>query len=600
VARLDEVTAGAHRRWWRIAIALVLLAAAAVLYARHLGDAPVYMSPDEAIISVDAHSIATTGRDVHGAAMPLYFKIQMRGEERSGWFMPVIFYAIAAVLKVMPLSETSARLPSVIVGLVDIVLLFFIVRRMFKRESLALVAAAMLALTPAHFILSRYALDYLYPVPFLLGWLLCVLSYLEHGRSRTLFAATFLLGVGFYSYISAVLLTPVYLLFTAGLLFHARKPAREYATAALGFALPLTLFVAWYIAHPSAFADTASRYDLYDTAQMDALQGLRSFLSYNSLESRAAIYWSFLNPSFLFFTGDLQMPFSTRAVGVFLMPMAVLLVVGIGFSIRRPTPASVIAVLGFFTAPLAAVLVPENSEIIRAAAMLPFGVLLATLGIEALWQWPFWARARVLVMPLGVMVLVAATAYGLRTLVRQGHLTSSTGPLMLAGIVLCTIAFASDAISFTKLLAVLLLLAMPPQFSRFSRDYFGDYRRRSSTWLGGNTRGALVDLMDRQRRVHAPYIYFAQLRSTSGQIDTRNRWMENYWTFYLTKHGRRDLLERSRRLDPARVGTMPSRSLVLANIGDPVADALVRSGELKRVNTIADEDGTRFYTILER
>jgi len=55
----------------------------------------------------------------------------------------------------------------------------------------------MLALTPAHFILSRYALDYLYPLPFLLGWLLCVISYLENGRCGPCFAGTVLLGIGF-------------------------------------------------------------------------------------------------------------------------------------------------------------------------------------------------------------------------------------------------------------------------------------------------------------------------------------------------------------------------------------------------------------------
>ena len=104
-------------------------------------------------------------------------------------------------------------------------------------------------------------------------------------------------------------MAPVYLLLTAGLLFYARKPLREYAIAALGFAIPLSLFVVWYLGHPTAFADTASRYELYDTSRMDALQGLRSLFSYNSIESRAATYWSFLNPSFLFFTGDLQMPF---------------------------------------------------------------------------------------------------------------------------------------------------------------------------------------------------------------------------------------------------------------------------------------------------
>jgi 4-amino-4-deoxy-L-arabinose transferase-like glycosyltransferase len=578
----------------------VLLLAAAVLYARRLGDAPVYLSPDEAIIAVDAHSLATTGHDVHGTHLPLFFKIQMRGEERMGWFMPVIFYAIAVVLKVVPLSEVAARLPSVLVGLTDIVLMFFIARRMFKREEPALVAAAMLALTPAHFMLSRYALDYLYPVPFLLGWLLCMLSYLERGRLRTLFAATFVLGVGFYSYIAAVLMSPVYLLLTAGLLFHARRPARDYLVAAAGFAVPLALLVPWYFAHPTAFADTASRYELYNTSTMDAMQGLRSFLSYNNIEARAATYWSFLNPSFLFFTGDLQMPFSTRAVGVFLLPVAVLLTAGIGFAIRHPSAPNVLAVLGFFTAPLAAVLVPENSEIIRAAAMLPFGILLATMGVVALWRWPFLPRARYVVMPAGLIVLLGGLAYAARSLVTVGHLTSSTGPLVLMGAALCTMAFASDAVSVMKIVAVLLLLAMPLQFSRFSRDYFGDYRRRASSWLGGNIRGALVDLMERERDSHAPFVYFAQLRSTGGQVETRNRWMETYWTFYLTKHGRRDLLERTRPLDPKHVDSVPTGSLVLGNIGDPVVDTLVKSGRLTRVNTIADEDGTRFYTILQR
>jgi 4-amino-4-deoxy-L-arabinose transferase-like glycosyltransferase len=577
-----------------------LIVAAAVMYARHLGSAPIYLSPDEAIISVDAHSIATTGRDVHGRFMPLYFQIQMRGEERSGWFMPVIFYAIAFVLKVVPLSETSVRLPSVIVGLTDILLMFLLVRRVFKCTALAAVSAAMLALTPAHFILSRYALDYLYPLPFLLGWLLCFVAYLEHGRPRTLFAATILLGIGFYSYIAAVLMVPVYLLFTLAVLFHQHEPARDYGVALAGFVLPLLVLVPWLIAHPTALADTAHRYELYNTGSMNALQGLRSLVSYNSLEARAATYWSFFNPSFLFFTGDAQMPFSTRSVGVFLLPVSVLIVAGMCFAIRRPSPVPLVALLGFLAAPVAAVLVPENSEIIRAAGMMPFGILLATFGVEALWQWPLIRRARLVLLPLGVAAILSGAAYALWRLVSHAPPGGSAGLLIAAGIVLCLVAFASDAVSLARIVAVGLLLAMPVQFAGFYRDYFGDYRRRSSNWLGGNLRGALVDLMDREARDRAPFVYFARLRSTSGLVDTRNRWMETYWTFYLTKHGRRDLLERSRAFDPQRVAEMPARSLVLANIGDPTADALVRDGVLRRVKVIADEDGIRFFTILQR
>jgi len=222
------------------------------------------------------------------------------------------------------------------------------------------------------------------------------------------------------------------------------------------------------------------------------------------------------------------------------------------------------------------------------------------MGLEAWWQWGRVERARLVLMPLGVAVLLASLAYGAWSLIAHGHLTSSTGPLVGAGVALCLVAFASDAVSVAKIAAACLLIAMPLQFAGFYRDYFTDYRRRSSNWLDGNVRGALVELMDREARDHAPYIYFAPLRSTAGVPDIRSRWMETYWTFYLTKHGRRDLLERSRMFDPSRVNAVPAKSLVLANIGDSIVDRLVRDGELKRVSTITDEDGTRFFTILQR
>ena len=47
----------------------------------------------------------------------------------------------------------------------------------------ALISAVVLACAPAFFILSRYALDYTYPVPFILGWLYCLLTGLERPGS---------------------------------------------------------------------------------------------------------------------------------------------------------------------------------------------------------------------------------------------------------------------------------------------------------------------------------------------------------------------------------------------------------------------------------
>src|SRR5882762_8510494 len=218
-----------------VVTALAIAAATSALYAWRLQDAPIYLSPDEAIISVDAYSLASTGRDVHGRFLPLYFQIQLPGETRMGWFTPAIFYLSALFLKVLPLSEATIRLPTVLVGVADVVLMYLIGRRLFQRESSAIVASVLLALTPAHFILSRYALDYLYPLPFVLGWLLCLLTFLETKRPALLFAGTALLGIGFFSYIAAVVMMPLYFLFTCVAVWHRPQRWRLLAVAGAGF-----------------------------------------------------------------------------------------------------------------------------------------------------------------------------------------------------------------------------------------------------------------------------------------------------------------------------------------------------------------------------
>jgi hypothetical protein len=232
--------------------------------------------------------------------------VEMTSPRRRLW------RAVAGLLLLAGVAVLYAhRLPSALVGLTDIVLMYFVARWMFKREALAFVAAGMLALTPAHFMLSRYAAD---------------------------------------------------------------------------------------------------------------------------------------------------------GAGVFTLPMAVLLVVGIGFAMRHRSAPNVIAVVGFFAASLAAVLAAKKSEVIFIATMLPFGVLLATMGVVALWRWPFLGRAHLVLMPAGLIVLVGGLIAAARSLLTVGHVTGSIGPVVLTGAALCTMAFASDAVSITKIIAVLLVLAIPVQF----------------------------------------------------------------------------------------------------------------------------------------
>jgi 4-amino-4-deoxy-L-arabinose transferase-like glycosyltransferase len=522
----------------------VLGLATLALYAWRIGDAPIYASPDEILIAVDAQHLATTGRDLDGTFLPLYFRVQAPGDEREGWYMPLAFYGIATVLQIAPLSVASIRLPSVLAGTADVVLMFLLAETLFSKRWLSLFAAAALALTPAHLILSRYALDYLYPVPFVLAWLLCLARFVETDDGRWLAGAGVCLGVGVYSYIAAVIMMPLYVLFTALVLWRRQSAPSRYAVLAAGFLAPVMGAFVWLARHRGALASTFARYDLYDSARSTPLHAVRAFLSFTHVDEMATRYWSFFSPSFLFLSGDQQMMFSTRLAGVFLVAIAILLALGIRRVIIGPSHALVsVLLLGFVTAPLAALLVPEPGAIIRSVELMPFGILLATIGLDDLWS----AKRQV-----------------------------------------------------ARCVAIGLLVLMPVQFALFVHDYFGDYRQRSAPWLGGNFDGALDALSARAEQQHAPAVYLATLRATNGLQDIRNRWVEAYWQFCLLRHRREDLLAKTVRWDGQSADAIPVRALALANIGDVPTGALVRAGKLRPVVTIPEVHGDPFFVILER
>ena len=145
---------------------------------------------------------------------------------------------------------------------------------------------------------------------------------------------------------------------------------------------------------------------------------------------------------------------------MFLLPIALLLPLGAYHILtKRKTPFGLLVLWGFASSPLAAVLVAEVA-IRRALVMLPFAVLIATSGVEAL-------------------LLAPARRW--------------------------------------RMVAACLLLACAWQFRRFHTDYFGDYRDRSGVWFGGNVRQGVVEIIQRDRQHPVPFVY---LSSGIPYVDT--------------------------------------------------------------------------------
>jgi 4-amino-4-deoxy-L-arabinose transferase-like glycosyltransferase len=579
-----------------ISIVALIVVLSGFLYGHRLEYAPPHVEIDEVLIALDAHALASTGRDLRGELLPLYSQTA-----EHSWYQPFVIYLTTLVLTVLPLSEWAIRLPTVGIGILNIALIYFVGRQLFESDWFGISAAVLLALTPAHFIHSRYGMDDIYPLPFILAWLLCLVSYSRRPRPWLLVAGTATLGIGFYSYIASMVMMPVYFLLTCLMLFWQKAPRRRYWLAAAGFFPMLVPFLVWLARHPTAYAATIVKYGLYDVNQLNAVQGLRSFFGYMSVTQRISQYWSFFNPAFLFFGGGAPLMFSTNLVGVFALPLAVLLPLGVYFALKHfATPIHLIVCVGFATAPCAALIVAEQDAIFRALPILPFGVLLATLGLYCLWSRSINKPRFPIHKPIAIAILAAGSAYAAWTLITQSRLTRSSSPLALVGLGAFIVTSVRDQTRQWRIVAVCLLALAPLQFSQFWSDYFSDYRVRSAYWLGGNIRGALEEIIDRDRHEHIPMVYFSTLKATSGQVDGRNQYMDAYWRFYLIKHGRQDLLARTRPLEATDPRTLQAGSLVLANVGDVTTETLVHSGDLKQVKAVAELNGTVFFVILRR
>jgi 4-amino-4-deoxy-L-arabinose transferase-like glycosyltransferase len=473
---------------WRRVVLLSGLIVLTAAYAADLGRVPAALGGDEVEFANHAWSLARTGADLNGRVLPLFIQIsdpRTPDTSRPYWYQPVVFYLIALFIKILPFAEWSVRLPVALIGVLNIALIYLVGRRLFSRPEYALVAAGLIAFAPAHFIMSRQALDYLCPLPFVLAWLWCLLRYLD-GRRPSLAVVGAVLGVGTFSYVAAWALTPIFLALSIAAVWSRGDRWPAVARLCGGFAAPIALAVPWLLRHPEPILHNLARYRDNGPA-VDLLH-------------RVSLYWDYFSPSFLFFAGGTDPTQTTSRAGVWPLPVAVFLIVGLIALLRQRGVVAWLLLAGLALAPLPVVLVlPPNPEysIARALLLLPFGSLIAAHGAAAMF----------------------------------GH-----------------------RLAAVRIAAIALVVFIPLQFASFARDYFVDYAARSvdrfdnthSRELGAR----LLKLID---STPTPAIY---LDGNTGGRAAR-------WLFFVNAHNRPELWDRTFYVDPARPDAVPPGSLLV-------------------------------------
>jgi 4-amino-4-deoxy-L-arabinose transferase-like glycosyltransferase len=570
-----------HSRGHALAAGAALAAAAGFLSFWRLSDAPIFLGRDEVFVGLSGHAIATTGRDLEGRVLPLYFFSSAHGN----WWSPVLPYAIAAVLKIAPLSEASIRSPMAIAAVINVIVAFAAGRLLFERDAAVWGAALVMLLAPLQIIESRFANDTGLPATFAALWALAAIAYARHGGVWKLAAAGAALGAGCFCYVGAVPLMPLYALVTVVALALRRDRARSYVAFAAGFLVPAVLGAVWLAAHPAVLETTFLHYQNERFGALDR-SAVGTLASVRRLADVASLYARFWNPSVLFMFGAPWLMHSTRRAGVLLFAVAGLLLVGVVCAAARAKRDSRALILlgGFALAAVPASLVDidEHSALHatwRAIAILPFGAWLAGQGIDfVLDARSTWPRKLALAAAVAVPLALVA-AYG----VSLPHRRVMTWMLLAAAAIAAWMVVTRLHESLVRAVLVALAVVAAVQFWDFYTDYMGDYQQRFVVETDGNTRDALEAVIDRTppaepgRQAAAPAVYLG-FRLGAGN------WGGYYWRFYVHKQRREDLIARTindtnaSRLDETFVCHLPARSVIATPVHkDPPTDALVES-----------------------
>ncbi len=215
---------------------IIILGAALRLY--QLGEVPHGVTHDELGYIYNAYAIAKTGRNIFGQSLPLFSFLSGGGFA----FMPVPTYLVAALFTFLPLSAFTGRLLNTILGTGSIILVFLLVRKLFRNDTMALFSAFALALSPWHVFFSRTAYD---PLVASFFYLSAVTAWVTAGSfSRRLGATAILLGLGLFSYRGA---TPMMLGLPILMLWWGigiqKITRRQAMVTVMAMAVPIVLFL---------------------------------------------------------------------------------------------------------------------------------------------------------------------------------------------------------------------------------------------------------------------------------------------------------------------------------------------------------------------
>ena len=346
---------------------------------------------DEAALSYNAYSLSTSLRDEDGGFVPLFFR------SFDDYKSPLYPYLLASVFRLTGPHAQVARGLSAVLGLIAVLLLGLLAKRVTGSTVIGVVVLVLAGLTPWLFELGRVAIEAT-TQPLLITLLLLALERAWRRKSWTVREGAVVgavLGLLLYSYTGNRLLAP---LLAAALAVFAGAGRWRWLLAAWGlFAAFLILLGVYHLRHPGAL-----------TARYGATSIARDEPSWPGFVVQAIANWFHdVNPWFWATSGDSVPYIHNGGYGSVYGAVVALAIAGtfIVLTSRRADLWWRYVLIALLLAPIPAALTVDRHTAVRLAALPVLGLVLAVPALRA-FEAARWRR--VVRLALGALALTVA------------------------------------------------------------------------------------------------------------------------------------------------------------------------------------------------
>ncbi len=346
-------------------ILLIIILITFFLKLYHLQSPPLFS--DEMDVGYQAYSLTTNLKDYRGNFLPSY--VQSFSESRA----PFLIYLTIPFVKFLGLNHLSVRLPSVIFSSLSLYFFFLLVKKISKKETLALFSVLILSLSPTFFHYSRLAFE-----TSLLLLLLLSASYYYLEKKYLLSFVLF--SLSFYTYNTSNIFVPLIAIFFFTSSYKTISDKKTYLKKLI---LPLLLLLPLII--QIIFGSAANRFSLISIFSQNYTGAVEikrsSYIDPYALKERifhnrpleliktfSKNYFATFSTQNIFISGDPNPRHSIPGFGLFLLPLALLL----PFSIFSKHRKNHFFLYWLIISPIASALtIAGNSHSTRLFLMLP-------------------------------------------------------------------------------------------------------------------------------------------------------------------------------------------------------------------------------------